>query len=141
MMGLVLKEGFSLFPGGFPPEIIEPFLKETGVPGVLGNKAASGTVIIDELGEEHRRTGKPIVYTSADSVFQIAAHEETVPLAELLRWCTIARGLLDPVRVARVIARPFVGTPGKYTRTYHRKDFAMAAPDPTVLEKLVEAGV
>jgi phosphopentomutase len=141
MMGIVLREGLSLFPDGFPPEIIEPFVKETGVPGVLGNGAASGTVIIQELGDEHRRTGKPIVYTSADSVFQIAAHEETVPLDELYRWCRIARRQLDPWRVARVIARPFVGTSGKYVRTYHRKDFSIATPGETVLEKLVAAKV
>ncbi len=141
MMGIVLREGLSLFPHGFPPDIVEPFVKETGVPGVLANRAASGTVIVEELGEEHQRTGKPIVYTSADSVFQIAAHEETVPLDELYRWCRIARRILDPWRVARVIARPFVGTPGKYVRTYHRKDFSMTTPGPTVLEKLVEAQV
>jgi phosphopentomutase len=138
MMGLVLKEGFKLFPHGFPPEIVEPFVKQAGLPGVLGNKAASGTVIIQELGEEHQRTGKPIVYTSADSVFQIAAHEETVPVPELYRWCEVARKLLDPFRVARVIARPFVGTAGKYTRTYHRKDYSIPMPGPTVLERLVE---
>jgi phosphopentomutase len=138
MMGIVLKEALALFPKGFPPEIVEPFVKETGVPGILGNKAASGTVIIQELGEEHQRTGKPVVYTSSDSVFQIAAHEETVPLEELYRWCAIARRQLDAYRVARVIARPFVGTPGKYVRTYHRKDFSIATPGPTVLERLVE---
>jgi phosphopentomutase len=141
MMGIVLREGLALFPDGFPPEIVEPFVKETGVPGILANRAASGTAIIEELGEEHRRTGKPIVYTSADSVFQIAAHEETVPLAELYRWCGIARRILDPWRVARVIARPFVGTPGRYVRTYHRKDFSIATPEPTVLERLAAAGV
>jgi len=141
MMGVVLSEGLATFPRGFPPEIIEPFVVETGVPGVLGNVPASGTVIIEELGPEHQRTGKPIVYTSADSVFQIAAHEETVPLEELYRWCRVARRQLDRHRVARVIARPFVGTPGKYVRTYHRKDFALATPAPTVLEALVERGV
>src|SRR5512141_763056 len=141
MMGIVLREGLALFPDGFPPEIVGAFVKETGVPGILANRAASGTVIIQELGEEHQRTGKPIVYTSADSVFQIAAHEETVPLDELYRWCRIARRILDPWRVARVIARPFVGTPGKYVRTYHRKDFSMATPGRTVLERLVEANV
>jgi phosphopentomutase len=141
MMGVVLKEGLATFPRGFPPEIIEPFVAETGVPGVLANRAASGTVIVEELGEEHQRTGKPIVYTSADSVFQIAAHEETVPLEELYRWCRIARRQLDRHRVARVIARPFVGTPGRYQRTYHRKDFSLATPGPTVLEALVERGV
>ncbi|HEY6003020.1 MAG TPA: phosphopentomutase [Anaeromyxobacter sp.] len=141
MMGIVLKEGLAVFPHGFPPEIVEPFVKACGIPGVLGNKAASGTDIVKELGEEHQRTGKPIVYTSADSVFQIAAHEETVPLERLYAWCLAARKILDPWRVARVIARPFVGTPGKYVRTYHRKDFAIAAPGTTVLEKLVEAKV
>jgi phosphopentomutase len=141
MMGIVLREALALHPDGFPPEILDPFVRETGVPGVLGNVAASGTVIIQELGEEHQRTGKPIVYTSADSVFQIAAHEETVPLETLYAWCRIARRILDPFRVARVIARPFVGTPGAYVRTYHRKDFAIATPGPTVLEKLVEAKV
>jgi phosphopentomutase len=141
MMGIVLREGLALFPDGFPPDVLEPFVKETGVPGVLGNKAASGTVIIQELGDEHRRTGKPIVYTSADSVFQIAAHEETVPLEELYRWCRIARRQLDSRRVARVIARPFVGTSGKYVRTYNRKDFSIPTPGETVLEKLVGAKV
>jgi phosphopentomutase len=141
MMGIVLKEGLALFPDGFPPEIVGPFVKETGVPGILANRAASGTEIIRELGEEHQRTGKPIVYTSADSVFQIAAHEETVPLETLYAWCRVARRILDPWRVARVIARPFVGTPGSYVRTYHRKDFSIATPGETVLEKLVEAKV
>jgi phosphopentomutase len=138
MMGIVLQEALRLFPQGFPPELLEPWLRETGAPGVLGNKAASGTVIIQELGEEHQRTGKPIVYTSADSVFQVACHEETVPLETLYAWCRVARRLLDPWRVARVIARPFVGTPGHYTRTYHRRDFAIATPGRTVLETLVE---
>jgi phosphopentomutase len=141
MMGLVLHEGFALFPDGFPPEIVDAFVAGTGVPGVLGNVAASGTVIIQELGEEHQRTGKPIVYTSADSVFQIAAHEETVPVPELYRWCEVARRLLDRHRVARVIARPFVGAPGAYTRTYHRRDYSIPMPGPTVLDRLVEAGV
>ncbi len=142
MMGIVLPAPLALFPGGFPPEILDPWIRETGVPGVLGNKAASGTVIIEELGPEHQRTGKPIVYTSADSVFQIAAHEETVPLERLYAWCRVARRQLDRHRVARVIARPFVGAgPGPYRRTYNRKDFAMAAPGPTVLERLVTAGV
>jgi phosphopentomutase len=141
MMGIVLREPLALFPHGFPPEILDPWLRETGAPGVLGNVAASGTEIIRELGEEHQRTGKPIVYTSADSVFQVAAHEETVPLETLYAWCRAARRLLDPFRVARVIARPFVGTPGKYVRTYHRKDFSIATPGTTVLEALAAAGV
>jgi phosphopentomutase len=141
MMGIVLQEALRLFPQGFPPEILEPWLREIGAPGILGNKAASGTVIIEELGEEHQRTGKPIVYTSADSVFQVACHEETVSLETLYAWCRAARRLLDPWRVARVIARPFVGRPGAYTRTYHRKDFAIATPGPTVLEALVDRRV
>ena len=141
MMGVVLDRALALFPDGFPPEIIEPFVREAGVPGVLANRAASGTEIIQELGEEHQRTGKPIVYTSADSVFQIAAHEETVPIETLYRWCEIARRLLDPWRVARVIARPFVGRPGAYVRTYRRKDYAIAIPGRTVLDDLVERGV
>jgi phosphopentomutase len=141
MMGVVLQQALAVFPRGFPPEIIGAFVRETGVPGVLGNRAASGTAIVAELGAEHQRTGKPIVYTSADSVFQIAAHEETVPLEALYAWCRIARRLLDPWRVARVIARPFVGPPGRYVRTYHRRDFAMAIPGPTVLDALVDAKV
>src|SRR6266540_5349119 len=141
MMGIVLREGLAVYPRGFPPEILEPFLRETGLPGVLGNEAASGTAILEILGEEHQRTGEPIVYTSADSVFQIAAHEETVPLETLYAWCLVARRILDPFRVARVIARPFVGTPGKYVRTYHRKDFSIATPGRTVLEALVDAKV
>jgi phosphopentomutase len=141
MMGVVLRPGLRLFPGGFPPEILDPWLAETGAPGYLGNVAMSGTVIIERLGVEHQRTGKPIVYTSADSVFQVACHEETVPLETLYAWCQMARRLLDPYRVARVIARPFVGPPGNYTRTYNRKDFAMRPPAPTVLEHLTLAGV
>jgi phosphopentomutase len=141
MMGAILERGLATFPRGFPQEVVDAFVRETGAPGVLGNVVASGTTIIQELGEEHQRTGKPIVYTSADSVFQIAAHEGTVPLDRLYGWCRAARRLLDPWRVARVIARPFVGTPGQYTRTYNRKDFAMPPPVTTVLERLVAAGV
>ncbi len=141
MMGIVLQEGLRTFPNGFPPEILEPWIAETGVPGVLGNVAASGTVIIQTLGEEHQRTGKPIVYTSADSVFQIACHERTVPLETLYAWCRAARRLLDRFRVARVIARPFVGEPGAYRRTYNRKDFCIAAPERSVLERLADRGV
>jgi phosphopentomutase len=141
MMGVVLDEPLRLFPGGFPPEIVEPWLAATGAPGILGNRAASGTEIIAELGEEHQRTGRPILYTSADSVFQVACHEETVPLPVLYDWCRKARTLLDPWRVARVIARPFVGRPGAYRRTYNRKDFSLPAPRPTVLEKLAGRGV
>ncbi len=141
MMGVVLEEPLALFPNGFPPEILEPWIRATGVPGVLCNRPASGTAIIQELGEEHQRTGKPIVYTSADSVFQVACHQETVPLERLYDWCRAARRLLDPWRVARVIARPFVGSPGRYTRTYDRKDFSLEPPAPTVLERLAGRGV
>jgi phosphopentomutase len=141
MMGVPLAEPLALFPRGFPPEVLDPWIAATGVPGVLANRVASGTQIIEELGEEHRRTGKPIVYTSADSVFQVAAHEETVPLETLYAWCREARRILDPLRVARVIARPFVGAPGAYRRTYNRKDFSMRPPRPTVIERLAAAGV
>jgi len=141
MMGVVLDEPLALFPQGFPPAVLDPWLAATGAPGFLANRAASGTQIIEELGDEHQRTGKPIVYTSADSVFQVAAHEETVPLETLYAWCREARRILDPLRVARVIARPFVGKPGSYRRTYNRKDFSMAPPRPTVLERLAAAGV
>jgi len=141
MMGIVLAEGLRTFPRGFPPELIEGFVRATGVPGVLGNEVASGTEIVARLGAEHQRTGRPIVYTSADSVFQIAAHEETVPLETLYAWCRAARALLDPWRVARIIARPFVGEPGRYQRTYHRRDYAMPLPGRTVLDQLVEAGL
>ena len=140
MMGVVLTEGLRTFPAGFPPELIQAFLDATGLAGVLGNEVASGTEIVARLGAEHQRTGLPIVYTSADSVFQIAAHEETVPLETLYAWCRAARRLLDPWRVARVIARPFVGRPGAYLRTYQRQDFAIQIPGPTVLDRLAEAG-
>jgi len=141
MMGVVLDEPLALFPRGFPPEIVGPWTEAIGVAGVLGNRAASGTAIIEELGAEHRRSGRPILYTSADSVFQVACHTETVPLETLYAWCRIARRQLDPWRVARVIARPFVGEPGAYRRTYDRKDFALEPPARTVLERLAERKV
>lgn len=141
MMGVVLDEPLALFPRGFPPEIVGPWTKAIGVAGVLGNRAASGTAIIEELGPEHRRTGKPILYTSADSVFQVACHTGTIPLETLYEWCRVARAQLDRWRVARVIARPFVGEPGAYRRTYDRKDFALEPPVRTVLERLVERKV
>jgi len=141
MMGVLLDAPLALFPAGFPPEILDPWVKAIGVAGALANRAASGTEIIRELGEEHQRTGRPIVYTSADSVFQVACHEETVPVETLYQWCRVARRLLDPWRVARVIARPFVGPPGAYVRTYRRRDFALEPPGRTVLERLVERGV
>jgi phosphopentomutase len=140
LAGLVVKEAFSLFPHGFPPEIVEPFVARTGR-GILGNKTASGTQILDELGEEHLRTGKWILYTSADSVFQLAAHEQKIPLEELYQACRQARALLDPYRVGRVIARPFVGQPGAFERTYNRHDFSFLPDGPTVLDALVAQGI
>ncbi len=139
--GLKIDRAFPVFEKGFPEEILAPFRQHTGR-GVLGNKPASGTVILDELGAEHQKSGDLIIYTSGDSVFQIAAHEEVVPVEELYRYCEIARKILDPHRVARVIARPFVGPgPGKYQRTYNRKDFAMPPPQPTVLESVAKKAI
>jgi phosphopentomutase len=141
MAGLKIDTPFVTFPDGFPDEIIEPFCERTGR-GVLGNKAASGTEIIKELGEEHIRTGKLIVYTSADSVFQIAAHEDVVPLEELYRCCEIARDILDDFGVARVIARPFIGPdPSSYERTYNRRDYAVPPPRDTVLDFVAGDGL
>lgn len=139
--GVWTEEPFPTYPHGFPEEIIKPFCERIGR-GILGNKAASGTEIILELGEEHLRTGKPIVYTSADSVFQIAAHERVYPLPELYRICEIARELLDgPHRVGRVIARPFVGEVGAFKRTPDRRDYSITPPPPTLLTRCQEAGV
>ncbi|MEW5855177.1 MAG: phosphopentomutase [Myxococcota bacterium] len=141
MAGYVVPRPFSYYPKGFPPEILDRWCAEIGVSGVLGNKPASGTEIITELGEEHERTGKPIVYTSADSVFQVAAHESVVPLEKLYDWCRKARKILDEHNVARVIARPFVGQKGKYTRTYNRHDYSLVPSQPTVLDHLKAAGL
>ncbi|MBI5479711.1 MAG: phosphopentomutase [Deltaproteobacteria bacterium] len=138
--GLRLGRAFPVFPHGFPEEILGPFRQAAGR-GVLGNKAASGTEIIEELGPRHLETGDLIVYTSADSVFQVAAHEEKVPLAELYAACQAARDILDPYGVGRVIARPFVGAPGSFKRTYNRKDYSMLPPAPTVLVALQQRGV
>jgi phosphopentomutase len=141
MAGLRIDDAFTTFPDGFPEEILAPFRERTGR-GVLGNKPASGTVILDELGAEHMKTGAFIVYTSGDSVFQIAAHEDVVPLAELYKASEIARDILDRHRVGRVIARPFVGDgPGKFKRTYNRKDFSMPPPTPTVLDAIAQKGL
>lgn len=142
MMGIVLQKGFTTFPQGFPPELMEAWMRASGAPGFLGNRTASGTAILDELGAEHLRTGLPIVYTSADSVFQIAAHEEKVPLATLYRWCEAARTVGKPYGLARVIARPFVGEgPGRFRRTYDRRDFSQPPPPGMVLDRLLERGV
>ncbi len=140
LMGIVTPEPMPTYAHGFPFEIIEEFAHRTGR-GVLGNKAASGTEIIEELGEEHRQTGKWIVYTSADSVFQVAAHEETIPLEELYGGCRIAREILTGKHaVGRVIARPFVGEPGNYTRTPNRHDWSLKPRQPNYLTLVREAG-
>ncbi|ACR78774.1 MULTISPECIES: phosphopentomutase [Kosmotoga] len=141
-MGIILEKPFDMFPNGFPPEIIEPFEKETGRK-VIGNKPASGTEIIKELGREHEKTGALIVYTSADSVFQIAAHEEIVPVPELYKYCEIARKILNEsgYKVARVIARPFIGEWPNYTRTPRRHDYSLPPEGKIALEYLVENGV
>ena len=140
LMGLVLARPFPTYPNGFPPDVIRAF--EAGIGRrVLGNRPASGTEIINELGEEHLRTGFPIVYTSADSVFQIAAHESRIPPDELYRYCRIAREILTgPNAVGRVIARPFIGEPGRFVRTDRRRDFSLPPQAPTVLDRLHAAG-
>ncbi|MGE5326404.1 MAG: phosphopentomutase [Deltaproteobacteria bacterium] len=141
MAGIILDRPFPTYPKGFPPEVIEPFERAIGR-RILGNYPASGTEIIKQLGEEHVKTGRPIVYTSADSVFQIAAHEEVIPIEELYRICEIARKQLDgPHRVGRVIARPFVGKIGSFTRTERRHDYAVEPPRPMLLDILSDAGL
>jgi phosphopentomutase len=140
LMGIVLEQPFSLFPRGFPADLVATFQSRTGAAGILGNKAASGTEIIAELGAEHTRSGFPIVYTSADSVFQIAAHEDIIPLPELYEMCLRARKLCDDWRIGRVIARPFIGRPGNFSRTANRRDFSMRPPGETVLDVLRKNG-
>jgi phosphopentomutase len=140
LMGIVTPQAMPTYPHGFPDEVIDPFMNRTGR-GVLGNVPASGTEIIQELGEEHQRTGKWIVYTSADSVFQIAAHEETIPVEELYEGCRVAREILSGKHaVGRVIARPFLGTPGNYVRTPNRHDFSLEPRRPNYLSLVREAG-
>lgn len=141
LAGLVLDRPFPVFPQGFAPDLIAEFERLIGR-GTLANRPASGTVIIDELGAEHMRTGEPIVYTSADSVFQIAAHEDVVPVPELYRWCEIAYELVGRgLGVGRVIARPFVGSPGAFRRTSNRRDFALTPFAPTLLDVLSAGGL
>jgi len=140
IMGIRTDQPFPTYPDGFPDEVIEPFEHEIGRP-ILGNKAESGTVIIEELGEKHMETGSPIIYTSADSVFQIAAHEDVISVPELYEMCETARGILTGEHaVGRVIARPFVGKPGEFDRTHRRKDFTMDPPGRSVLQDLKERG-
>lgn len=143
LAGIHVDFDFTYYPDGFPEHITKAFLEKNNLKGFLGNKAASGTEIIKELGEEHVKTGFPIIYTSADSVFQIAAHEEVIPLNELYRICEITRNeiLVPPEIVGRVIARPFVGKSGSFSRTVNRKDFSLDPPSATVLNHLQKAGV
>src|SRR2546426_831905 len=139
MAGIILERAFPTYPNGFPQSIIDQFIKRAQVPGVLGNVPASGTEIIKELGEEHVKTGKPIVYTSADSVFQIAAHEKVIPLSRLYEICEIARRILDGEhKVGRVIARPFLGEPGSFYRTENRHDYAVPPPRENLLPALAD---
>jgi phosphopentomutase len=137
MAGIILAQAFPTYPNGFPQSILDRFIKETGVPGILGNMPASGTEIIKDLGAEHVKTGKPIVYTSADSVFQIAAHEEIIALDKLYEICETARRILDGEhKVGRVIARPFLGQPGNFYRTENRHDYAVPPPHANLLPAL-----
>jgi phosphopentomutase len=142
MAGIILDQAFPTYPKGFPAGVLDRFVKETGVPGVLGNVPASGTEIIKELGAEHVATGKPIVYTSADSVFQIAAHEEVISLERLYEISETARRILDGEhKVGRVIARPFRGAPGSFFRTENRHDYAVPPPTQNLLPALADAGL
>jgi phosphopentomutase len=141
MAGIWLDQAFPTYPHGFPPEIITQFEKQIARK-TIGNKPASGTEILKELGAEHLRTGHPIVYTSGDSVFQIATHEDIVPIADLYKMCEIARRLLDgPHKVGRVIARPFTGAPGNFTRTPRRHDYAVEPPHPMLMDVLAEKNI
>jgi phosphopentomutase len=141
MMGIRSNRPFPLYPGGFPQDVVSAFETAIGR-AILGNRPASGTVILDELGEDHLRTGRPIVYTSGDSVFQIATHVDVVPLETLYEWCRVARQILTGEHtVGRVIARPFEGSPGAFVRRPERRDFSVPPPGPTVLDALQGAGV
>ena len=142
LMGIVSEYPMPTYPDGFPDEIIDAFVEKCSLPGVLANKPYSGTVVIDEFGEEHMKTGKPIVYTSADSVFQIAAHEDVIPVERLYELCRAAREILVGKHgVGRVIARPFTGAPGSFKRTDRRRDFSLLPPAKTVLDTISEAGL
>ncbi|HUR96930.1 MAG TPA: phosphopentomutase [Pyrinomonadaceae bacterium] len=143
MAGIILKKAFPTYPNGFPAQVVDTFVERANVPGILGNIPASGTEIIKQLGEEHVRTGKPIVYTSADSVFQIAAHEEVIPIERLYEICQIARKILDGEhKVGRVIARPFLGAAAdNFTRTENRHDYAVPPPSENLLPLLEAAGL
>ncbi|MBI2026583.1 MAG: phosphopentomutase [Deltaproteobacteria bacterium] len=138
--GVILEKDFATFPDGFPKALIDEFKNKTGIPEILGNYAASGTVIIEELGLEHLQTKAPIVYTSADSVFQIAAHEDVFSIEGLYHICKMARRICDHWNIGRVIARPFYGKPGEFTRSYKRRDFSMKLPVPSILDFLCQTG-
>ncbi|HQJ46463.1 MAG TPA: phosphopentomutase, partial [Ignavibacteriaceae bacterium] len=141
--GLYVDTDFNYYPNGFPDDLMQKFLKVTNCKGYLGNIAASGTEIIKQLGEEHLKTGFPIVYTSADSVFQIAAHQEIIPLEELYHICELTRNIVlaDPIKIGRVIARPFIGTVGNFNRTVYRKDYSLSPPSDTLLDILYKNGI
>ena len=140
MMGIISEEAFPLYPDGFPEEILGEFKERTGVKGILGNKAASGTEIIKELGAEHLRTGFPIVYTSGDSVFQIAAHNDVISLEKLYDQCVQAREMCDRYKIGRVIARPFIGKVGEFSRTSDRRDYPILPPGDTILDLIKNRG-
>lgn len=142
MMGIVSTTPFRTYPEGFPKDVVDRFVAETGCKGILCNKPASGTVILDEFGPTHQKTGQPIVYTSGDSVFQIACHVDTVPLPTLYRWCEIARAIMQgPHLVGRIIARPFTGEPGNYRRlSFERRDYGMKPPSATFLDQFMDCG-
>jgi phosphopentomutase len=142
MAGIVLEKGFRTYPDGFPQSLLDEFIAEAKLPGILGNYPASGTEIIKELGEEHVQTGKPIIYTSGDSVFQVAAHEEIIPLERLYEICETARGILrGEHQVGRVIARPFLGKPGSFYRTENRHDYAVTPPHDNLLTKMSDSSL
>lgn len=142
MMGIINNCEFPTYPNGFPDELLQKFIKATGCKEILCNKPYSGTQLLDDFGEEHQRTGYPIVYTSGDSVWQLACHVDTIPLAKQYEWCQIARDMLQgPHRVGRVIARPFTGSPGSYKRlSFERRDFGLQPPGETFLDNIIDAG-
>ena len=141
LAGIITKDAFPTFPQGFPEDLIERFKKKAKLSDILGNYPASGTIIIEELGKKHLQTGYPIVYTSADSVFQIAAHEKIYPLEKLYKLCEVAREVCNDWYIGRVIARPFIGEPGNFQRTHLRKDFSLTPPKKTVLDLVKEKGL
>jgi phosphopentomutase len=141
MMGCVLEQQFPVYPEGFPDELMADLIQRTGVPGFLCNETASGTEVIERLGLDHVESGCPIIYTSADSVLQVAAHEEHFGLDRLYQFCEVARELTEDIGLGRVIARPFVGEAGAYKRTYNRRDYSLEPFSPTVLDRLKDAGV